>query len=210
MIKTSEIEGEKLDPDQVRSSIARHLGIDIADQIPADKHIDGIVEMLLDATHNYNQPLTEQRLCQWHEILFPSGRSGMMLINSGVWHSDSEGPMQVVSGAYGREKVHFQAPPAKQLENEIKQFLAWFNQPSKTDLLVKAAIAHLWFVTLHPFDDGNGRIARAIADMTLAHAESQANRYYSMSTQIRKQRKSYYQKLESTQKGELDISPWLI
>ncbi len=210
VIKTSEIEGEHLDPDQVRSSIARHLGMDIAGLIPTDRHIDGIVEMLLDATHRYNKALTEQRLCQWHAMLFPSGLSGMMLVNPGVWRSDSGGPMQVVSGRYGKEKVHFQAPPVKQLLSEIKKFLSWFNQKNATDLLIKSAVAHLWFVTLHPFDDGNGRIARAIADMLLARAESLTNRYYSMSTQIRKERKTYYAQLEHTQKSDLDISTWII
>ncbi len=172
--------------------------------------MDGIVEMLLDATRNYAKKLTANRLCHWHAALFPSGMSGMMLVNSGVWRSDSGGPMQVVSGSYGRERVHFQAPPATQLPQEIKQFLQWFNQSKTTiDPLIKAAIAHLWFVTLHPFDDGNGRISRAITDMCLARAENQANRFYSMSTQIRKQRKSYYDILEQTQKGSLDIGPWL-
>ncbi len=209
IVKTSEIEGEHLNPDEVRSSIARHLGIDIAGLVPADRHVDGIVEMLLDATHHYGQALTEQRLCQWHASLFPTGLSGMMLVTPGVWRSDSEGPMQVVSGAYGREKVHFQAPPAKRLLVEIKKFLTWFNHTPKEDLLVKAGIAHLWFVTLHPFEDGNGRIARAVADMVLARAENQKNRFYSMSTQIRRERKSYYDLLEKTQKSSLDITPWL-
>lgn len=211
VIKTSEIEGEKLDNDEVRSSIARHLGIDYAGILPADRHVDGIVEMLLDATRHYHKPLTEKRLCHWHATLFPSSLSGMMLINPGVLRNDSDGPMQVLSGHYGREKVHFQAPSAKNLPKEIQQFITWFNtqQPSLNPL-IKAAITHLWFVTLHPFDDGNGRISRALTDMALAKAEDQAERFYSMSTQIRKQRKSYYQILENTQKGSLDITDWIL
>lgn len=209
--KSSEIEGEILDSDEVRSSIARHLGMEVAGLLPSDRQVDGIVEMLLDATRNYEKRLTIKRLCGWHALLFPTGMSGMMLVNPGVFRNDSEGPMQVVSGSYGREKVHFQAPPAKILVAEIKLFLQWFNSTKiKIDPLIKAAIAHLWFVTLHPFDDGNGRIARAVTDMALARAENEANRFYSMSTQIRKERKSYYQILERTQKGCLDISEWLL
>ena len=209
--KSSEIEGEKLNSEEVRSSIARHLGMDIAGLLPSDRHVDGIVEMMLDATQNYKKPLTKQRLCHWHAALFPTGLSGMMLVNPGMLRNDSEGPMQVVSGQYGKEKIHFQAPPAKQLPQYTKQFVQWFNQPPATiDPFIKAAIVHLWFVTLHPFDDGNGRIARAITDMALAKAENHASRFYSMSTQIRKQRKSYYEILERTQKGTLDITPWLL
>lgn len=211
IIKTSEIEGEKLNADEVRSSIARQLGMNIAGLLPTDRHVDGIVEMILDATRQYDRPLTEKRLRHWHAALFPTGLSALMLVNPGVWRSDSEGPMRVVSGSYGREKVHFQAPPAKQLPKEIKHFLKWFNQDQAAmDFIVKAAIAHLWFVTLHPFDDGNGRISRAVADMALAKGENQANRFYSMSTQIRKDRKSYYDELESAQRGRLDITRWII
>ncbi len=208
VVKTSEIEGEVLNVSEVRSSVARHLGLEAGGLLPADRHVDGIVEMLLDATRNYNKPLTQERLCHWHALLFPTG---MMLVNAGVLRRDNEGPMQVVSGHYGREKVHFTAPPAKNISQETKKFLQWFNQQQKNlDPIVKAAIAHLWFVTLHPFEDGNGRISRAIADMALALAEQQANRFYSMSTEIRKQRKSYYEILERTQKSRLDISEWLV
>ncbi len=211
VLKTSEIEGETLDKDVVRSSIARHLGMDIGSLLPADRHIDATVEMLLDATRNYNTPLTEQRLRHWHADLFPKGLSGLMLVNRGNWRNDSEGPMQVVSGSYGRQKVHFQAPAAQQLPTEIKRFLEWFNHPNpEMDLFIKAAIAHLWFVTLHPFDDGNGRISRAIADMALAQAENQPNRFYSMSTQIRRERNSYYTELERAQNGTLDITRWIL
>lgn len=211
VIKTSEIEGEHLRSDEVRSSIARHLGIDAGGMLPASRHVDGIVEVLLDATQNYQKPLTELRLCQWHAMLFPSSLSGMQLITPGHFRTDAGGPMQVVSGSYGREKVHFRAPPANQLAYEVPQFLAWFNSTNlPIDPIIKAAIAHLWFVTLHPFDDGNGRITRAITDMALAQAEKQSARFYSMSTQIRKQRRSYYQILESSQKGGLDITAWLV
>ncbi|MDX2164645.1 MAG: Fic family protein, partial [Gammaproteobacteria bacterium] len=210
-IKTSEIEGESLNREEVRSSVARHLGMDIGGLLPADRHVDGIVEILLDATRNYKKPLTEKRLSHWHASLFPTGMSGMMLVHSGHWRNDHDGPMQVISGNYGRQKIHFQAPPAKQLPKEIKLFLKWFNDSQNNmDLRIKAAIAHLWFVTLHPFDDGNGRISRAISDMVLAQSENQANRYYSMSTQIRKERNAYYEILEHTQKGGLDITKWIV
>jgi Fic family protein len=211
VLKTSEIEGEMLKTDEVRSSIARHLGIDIGGLLPADRHVDGIVEMLLDATQHYDKPLTEERLCGWHEALFPRGMSGLMFVNNGILRTDQAGPMQVVSGHYGRERVHFEAPPASQLPVELHKFLEWFNQSqTHTNTLVKAAIAHLWFVTLHPFDDGNGRISRAIADMVLAQAEGQPRRFYSMSAQIRRDRKNYYLELEHAQKGTLDITPWII
>lgn len=210
-IKTCEIEGEQLNSEEVRSSIARHLGINIGGLLPSNRHVDGIVEMLLDATQNYEQPLTEKRICHWHAALFPTGMSGLMLVNPGVWRTDHDGPMQVVSGNYGKEKIHFQAPPAEQLPREMQQFLQWFNfVDNSIDPVIKAALAHLWFVTIHPFDDGNGRIARAIADMALARAEQSANRFYSMSRQIRKQRKEYYEILERTQKNHLDVSPWLV
>lgn len=211
VVKSSEIEGEILNPDEVRSSIARHLGLDISGLLPADRHVDGIVEMLLDATRKFDKPLSEDRLCHWHATLFPSSLSGMMLVNTGIWRTDIGGPMQVVSGHYGRERVHFRAPPAKILPKEIKQFVKWFNgSQDKLDPILKAAIAHLWFVTLHPFDDGNGRISRALTDMALAKGGNLSNRFYSMSTQIRKDRKQYYKILEQTQKGSLDISSWLL
>ncbi len=211
VVKSSSIEGEVLDSDEVRSSIARHLGLDIAGLKPSDRHVDGIVEVLLDATRHFDQPLSLQRLCQWHNLLFPFGMSGMMLIIPGMLRQDSEGPMQVVSGHYGKEKVHFKAPPANKLENEMALFIEWFNHTqTNLDPIVKAAIAHLWLVTLHPFEDGNGRITRALTDMQLARSENEKNRFYSMSTQIRKQRKTYYNILERTQKGTLDISEWLI
>lgn len=210
IIKSSEIEGEKLDQEQVRSSIARHLGIDYANTLPTDRHIDGFVEVLLDATNYFSKPLSEQRLCAWHAALFPSGLSGMMLINPGMYRVDAEGPMQVVSGQYGRERVHYQAPAAKHLKHEMQQFINWFNNPpASLDPVLKAGIAHLWFVTLHPFDDGNGRMARVITDMALAQADQQTQRFYSMSSQIRQTRKHYYQVLERTQKSHCDITRWL-
>jgi Fic family protein len=198
VLKSSEIEGELLDADQVRSSIARWLGMDIAGLVPSDRHVDGVVEMLLDATQQYEQPLSSDRLFGWHSALFPSGRSGMR-----------SAPMQVVSGAMGKEKVHFEAPDADRLGEEMRQFINWFNEDIQMDPVIKAGIAHLWFVTVHPFDDGNGRIARAITDMQLARADESAQRFYSMSAQIRKDRKEYYEILESTQKGSMNITNWL-
>lgn len=210
VIKTSEIEGEKLDPDQVRSSIARRLGIEIAGLIPVDRDVEGVVEMMLDATRNYNQPLTQDRLFGWHAALFPTGRSGMTKIVAGGWRDDRKGPMEVVSGPLGRERTHFVAPPAKRLEAEASTFLQWFNANNQDlDLVLMAGIAHLWFVTLHPFEDGNGRIARAVADMALARSENSSQRFYSMSSQIRLERKDYYDILENTQKRSLDITEWL-
>ena len=210
VLKSSEIEGELLDAKQVRSSIARRLGMDIAGLIPADRHVEGIVEMMLDATQQYQQPLFKDRLFGWHAALFPTGRSGMHKIVVGAWRDNkSDDPMQVVSGAMGKEKVHFKAPEAGRLNMEMDQFIAWFNQNSSMDAVIKAAIAHLWFVTIHPFDDGNGRVARAIADMQLATADGTSHRFYSMSAQIRKERKEYYDILETTQKGSLDITSWL-
>ncbi len=209
VIKTSEIEGEKLDHDQVRSSLARRLGIDIGALTPADRNVEGVVEMLLDATQNYDKPLTEDRLFGWHAALFPTGRSGMSKIIVGNWRDDSGGPMQVVSGPIAREKVHYQAPEAKLLKKEMKAFLNWYNNGPAIDAVLKAALAHLWFVTIHPFADGNGRIARAIADMSLARSENTAQRFYSMSTQIRAERNDYYAILEKTQKDDLDITGWL-
>lgn len=209
VLKSSEIEGEKLDRNQVRSSIARRLGIDIGGLTPADRDVEGVVEMMLDATQHYDQPLSGDRLFDWHAALFPTGRSGMSRINVGTWRDDKKGPMQVVSGPIGKERVHYEAPVASLLRGEMKKFLEWFEREKSMDLVLKAGVAHLWFVTIHPFDDGNGRIARAIADMVLARSESSPQRFYSMSAQIRQERKEYYEVLESTQKGDLDITGWL-
>ena len=209
VLKSSEIEGEKLDAGQVRSSIARRLGIDIGALKRSDRHVEGIVEMILDATRHYDQPLTTERLDAWHASLFPTGRSGMTKIRVGAWRDDSSGPMQVVSGPIGKERVHFQAPSARRLNREMRAFLKWFNKPADTDDVLKAGLAHLWFVTIHPFDDGNGRIARAIADMVLARSENSPQRFYSMSSQIRQERAAYYDILERTQRGTTDITPWM-
>jgi len=209
VLKTSEIEGEKLDPDQVRSSLARRLGIEIGALTPVDRDVEGVVEMMLDATQNYARPLDEERLLGWHAALFPTGRSGVSRIIVGNWRDGSDGAMQVVSGPIGKQRVHFEAPAAARLPYEMKTFLAWFNADTEIDGVLKAALAHLWFVTIHPFADGNGRIARAIADMSLARSEESANRFYSMSTQIRNERNAYYDILEHTQKGDLDITDWL-
>jgi Fic family protein len=209
VLKSSEIEGEKLDPAQVRSSIARRLGMDIGALKPADRNVEGVVEMMLDATRHYDKPLTDERLFACHASLFPTGRSGMTKIKAGAWRDDSTGPMEVVSGPIGKEKVHFQAPEAKRLDADMRTFLAWFNATADIDQVLKAAQAHLWFVTIHPFDDGNGRIARAIADMALARSENSPQRFYSMSAQIRQERAAYYDILEQTQKGTLDITPWM-
>jgi len=208
VLKSSEIEGEILDKDQVRSSLARRLGMDAGALTPADRDVEGVVEVMLDATQNYDGQLTEDRLFAWHAALFPTGRSGMRRIKAGAWRSDSEGPMQIVSGPVGRERVHYQAPEAKRLGREVKAFLKWFNGPDDLEPVLKAALAHLWFVMIHPFDDGNGRIARAISDMALARSENSAQRFYSMSAQIRRERDAYYDVLEATQKGDLDITPW--
>lgn len=208
VIKSSEIEGEVLDREQVRSSIARRLGMDIGGLVEADRHVEGVVEMMLDATQNYAQPLTAERLFGWHAALFPTGRSGMSRITVGAWREPEGEPMQVVSGPIGRERVHYEAPASELLDTEMSRFLDWF-ETAAPDPVLKAGIAHLWFVTIHPFDDGNGRIARAIADLALARAEGTAQRFYSMSAQIRTERKAYYDMLESTQKGDLDITPWL-
>lgn len=208
VVESSKIEGEELPPDQVRSSIARRLGMDISGLVPADRDVEGIVEMMLDATGNYEEPLTEERLCAWHASLFPTARSGMTKITVGAWRNDSGGPMQVGSGPMGREQVHYEAPPANRIPEEIERFLDWLENPSDADPLLVAGVAHLWFVTIHPFDDGNGRIARAIADLVLARGERTGQRFYSMSGQIRAERKTYYAMLERTQKGELDITRW--
>jgi Fic family protein len=210
ILKSSEIEGEILDADQVRSSIARKLGIDIAGLIQADRFVEGVVEMMLDATQHFEVPLSEDRLFGWHAALFPTGRSGIHKIVTGAWRDNpSHDPMQVVSGPLGREKVHYEAPPAELLPDEMKKFLNWFNSNDDNDPVLKAAIAHLWFVTIHPFDDGNGRIARAITDLLLARADGTSQRFYSMSAQIRKERNAYYDILEQTQKSDLNITPWL-
>ena len=209
VLKSSEIEGEKLDADQVRSSVARRLGMDIGGLKAADCHVEGVVEMMLDATQHYQQPLTQARLFEWHASLFPTGRSGMHTIRVGAWRDESAAPMQVVSGPVGRERVHFEAPPAERLDEEMRKFLEWFNGDVTMEPVLKAALAHLWFVTIHPFDDGNGRIARAIADMALARSERSPQRFYSMSAQIREERAEYYRILEQTQQGALDVTPWM-
>jgi len=210
VLKSSEIEGELLDAGQVRSSIARRLGIDIAGMVTADRHVEGVVEMMLDATQHFAQPLTEERLFSWHAALFPTGRSGMHKIIVGAWRDNPpHDPIQVLSGPMGKETIHYEAPAAELLPDEMKRFLQWFNESTNTDPVLKAAIAHVWFVTIHPFDDGNGRIARAVADMQLARADGTAQRFYSMSAQTRKERNAYYTTLEKTQRGDLDITGWL-
>jgi Fic family protein len=210
VVKTSEIEGENLDTQQVRSSIARRLGIDIGALPPVDRNVEGIVDVMLDATGKYQEPVTADRLFAWHGALFPTGRSGLSKIRVGDWRDDASGPMQVISGAYGRERIHFSAPPADRVPGEMARFLDWLNAPSETDPVIKAAVAHFWFVTIHPFEDGNGRIARAIADLALARSEGTPHRYYSMSAQIQRERKAYYDLLEKTQKGGLDITSWIL
>jgi Fic family protein len=210
VLKSSEIEGEVLDSQQVRSSIARRLGIEIGAMAPTDRNVEGVVEMMLDATQNYVGTLTKERLFDWHAALFPTGRSGMQKIRVGAWRNDKSGPMQVVSGPFGHEQVHYQAPPARRVAREMKAFLDWFNGDDiAVDPVIKAGLAHVWFATIHPFDDGNGRIARAIADMALARSEESSQRFYSMSAQIRLERKAYYDALEATQKGDLDVTDWL-
>jgi len=208
VLKSSEIEGEKLDRDEVRSSIARRLGLDAGGLAPADRHVEGVVEMTLDATRLYADRLTEERLFGWHSALFPTGRSAMKKIRIGNWRDEKAGPMQVVSGPIGREKVHYQAPQARRIPKEMRAFLKWFNGAQSADPVLAAALAHFWFVTIHPFEDGNGRIARAIADMWLARSENSTQRFYSMSAQIRLERNAYYSMLEKTQKGGLEITPW--
>ena len=237
VIKTSEIEGERLDLDAVRSSLARRLGLDIGALAPSDRHVDGVVDVVLDATRNFDQPLTQERLFGWHAALFPTGYSGRVRITVAAWRLDASGPMEVVSGPVGREKVHFTAPPADTLAVQTDAFLKWFEAAPVGDALIMAGLAHLWLVTLHPFDDGNGRISRAVGDMALARAEAMsaagpprgANapaggsdprsggawgqypspRFYSFSAQIQRERKDYYAQLEATQKGPLDVTPWL-
>ena len=207
--KSSEIEGEILNKIEVRSSIARRLGMEAAGLPSTDRDVEGVVDMMLDATQQFKDQLTAERLFGWHASLFPAGRSAMRKIIVAAWRDDRSGPMQVVSGAEGRERVHYEAPAAGTLEAEVKSFLDWFNGPDDTDPVLKAALAHLWFVTVHPFDDGNGRIARAISDMSLARSEDSPQRFYSMSAQIRLERKTYYDMLETTQKGGLDVTPWM-
>jgi len=203
VVKTSEIEGERLDTEQVRSSIARRLGT-------CDRHVEGIVEIMLDATQRYAEPLTAERLFAWHGALFPTGRSGLSQIRIAAWRDDASGPMQVISGPIGREKVHYTAPPANRLASEMTAFLDWFEQPHQLDPVLKAGLAHLWFITLHPFDDGNGRIARAIGDMALARSEQCPQRFYSLSAQIQQERADYYNILERSQKSGLDVTEWLL
>ena len=209
VIKSTEIEGEILNPDQVRSSVAKRLGLDIGALDNSDRNIDGIVDLIMDATRNCNEPITSDRLFGWHAALFPTGRSGLYKISVGTWRDDSTGPMQVVSGAMGKERVHYQAPDSGIIPTEMAKFIDWFNSITNIEPVIKAAIAHLWFVTLHPFEDGNGRIGRALTDMLLARADGSTQRFYSMSSQIRIERKSYYDILEATQKGSLDITNWL-
>ena len=210
VLKTSEIEGEQLDHDAVRSSIARRLGVDIGALAPADRHVDGIVEMVLDATGGFAHPLTRERLFGWHAALFPTGYSGLAQIRIGAWRDDATGPMQVVSGPVGHQKIHYEAPPAVRVDAEMEDFLRWFNSEQDMDPVIKAALAHLWFVTIHPFDDGNGRIARAIGDMALARSEQSAQRFYSLSAQIQREMREYYEMLEQTQKDTLDVTAWLV
>jgi Fic family protein len=210
ILKSSEIEGEMLNAAQVRSSIARRLGIETAGLVAAGRDVEGVVEMMLDATQNYANPLTRERFFAWHAALFPTGRSGMRRIIAGAWRNDARGPMQVVSGPLGMEKVHYEAPAAPRLRKEMSAFLAWANDSGDgTDPVLRAALAHLWFVTIHPFDDGNGRIARAVTDLALARSDNTSQRFYSMSAQIRRERRAYYDILERTGKGTLDVTPWM-
>ncbi len=209
VVKTSEIEGEQLNVASVRSSIARRLGVAIGALAPVDRHVEGVVEMVLDATANYHAPVSKERLFGWHAALFPTGYSGLSKITIGAWRDDISGPMQVVSGPLGRQRVHFEAPPAERLEAEAVRFLAWLNGLPHEPSLIRAGLGHLWFVTLHPFDDGNGRIARAIGDLLLARADGGPQRFYSLSAQIQRERKAYYDILERTQKGTLDVTEWL-
>ena len=209
VLKSSEIEGEKLDADQVRSSVARRLGVDIGGLKAADRRVEGVVEMMLDATQHYEQPLAPERLFGWHAALFLTRRSGTNPITVGAWRADRTSPMQVVSGPVGRERVHFEAPAAGRIQEEMRRFLEWFNSDTTTEPVLKAALAHLWFVTIHPFDDGNGRMARAIADMLLARSEGSPQRFYSMSEQICDERGEYYRILEQTQRGTMDVTSWM-
>lgn len=209
VVKSSAIEGENFSSTEVRSSIARHLGIEVGGLVPASRDVDGMVEMMLDATQGFSQPLTKARLFRWHTSLFPIGRSGIHPILVGDWRSVETGPMRVISGPFGREKIHFEAPIADRLESEMTVFLNWFENTNNIDPVLKAGIAHFWFVTIHPFEDGNGRIARAIGDMALARAEGISDRFYSLSKQIEMEKKQYYLQLEKQQRDKLDITPWL-
>ncbi|WP_332671667.1 Fic family protein [Aromatoleum sp.] len=209
VVKTSEIEGEQLNVESVRSSIARRLGVDIGALAPVDRHVEGVVEMILDATANYQAVVTSERLLSWHAALFPTGYSGLARIRIGAWRDDANGAMQVVSGTVGRQRVHFEAPPAETLEIEMRRLLAWINAAPNEPPLIRAGLGHLWFVTLHPLDDGNGRMARALGDLLLARADGAPQRFYSLSAQIQRERKSYYDILERTQKGSLDVTEWL-
>ena len=210
VVNSSAIEGEILNSDEVRSSIARKLGIDLAGITPVPRHVDGVVEMMLDATQCFRKPLTKDRLFDWHSALFPTGRSGMHKITVGNWRTIDMGPMQVISGPIGKEKIHFEAPFADKIENEMHKFLSWLEDGQNLDLILKAGIAHLWFVTIHPFEDGNGRIARAVSDMILARTDKTQDRFYSLSTQIEFERKEYYRQLERQQRGTPDITDWLV
>ena len=210
VVRSSAIEGENLNPEEVRSSIARRLGLDVAGLPRAGRDVEGIVELMLDATQNFRAPLSKQRLFDWHAALFPTGRSGLLRIVVGDWRKAESGPMQVVSGPSGREKVHFEAPEAGRLEAEMETFLTWFNAADATDVVLRSGIAHFWFVTIHPFEDGNGRIARAVADMALARSDGIKDRFYSMSTQIAAERRDYYAELEAAQRRDLDLTPWLL
>jgi Fic family protein len=209
VLKSTEIEGEILNPEQVRSSLARRLGLEVSGLVSSGREVDGVVDMMLDATQNYDSPLPKDRLLGWQASLFPAGRSGMYKIITGDWRDYSTGPMQVVSGPLGKQKVHFEAPKAGEIEFEMQQFLDWFNTEDETDSVIKAGIAHLWFITVHPFEDGNGRIARALTDMLLTRSDGVPQRFYSMSAQINKERKAYYEILEKTQKGTIEITAWL-
>ncbi len=209
VVKSSAIEGQILKQDEVRSSIARRLGIDIGGLVPVPRDVEGIVEMMLDATQRFEKPLSTDRLFGWHAALFPTARSGIQKITAGAWRLDQDGPMQVVSGAIGHERVHFEAPAAKLLDFEMMRFLKWFNSLQPMDPVIKAALAHLWFITIHPFDDGNGRIARTIADLALARADQSRERFYSMTSQIEIERKQYYFCLERQQRNTLEITPWM-
>jgi Fic family protein len=209
VVKTSEIEGEKLDAGQVRSSLAQRMGLDIGALPAIDRNVEGIVEVMLDATRKHDEPLTQERLFNWHAALFPTGRTGMRRITVGAWRTAQSGPMQVISGPFGREKVHYEAPESDRLNPEMVRFIKWCNSSAAMDPVIKSALAHFWFVTIHPFEDGNGRIARAIADLMLARSEKTSQRFYSMSAQIQRERKAYYEVLEHCQKGTLDITEWI-
>lgn len=209
VLKTSAIEGEQLDEDSVRSSVARRLGVDIGALAPADRHVDGVVDMVLDATANSQLPLSAERLFGWHAALFPTGFGALTRIRVGRWRDDAAGPMQVVSGTVQRQRVHFEAPPAQRVGGEMERFLVWANAPTGEPATIKAGLAHLWFVTLHPFDDGNGRVARAVGDLFLARGDGSPQRFYSLSAQIQRERKAYYEVLERTQRGDLDVTEWL-